>query len=84
MDELVHRDHLIMIDVKLSEVRIVILSCRLDGLEVKVTLDECLEFFSVYLSIVLAVRTVEDFLELVDVGLPQGGLLPLVLLRGNH
>ena len=84
MDELVHRDHLVMVDVQLSEVRIVILSCRLDGLQVKVSLDECLEFFSVYLSIVLAIRTVEDFLELIDVRLPLGSLLPLVLLRGNH
>ena len=84
MDELVHRDHLVMVDVQLCEVRIVILSCRLDGLQVKVALDECLEFFSVYLPIVLAVRTVEHFLELVDVRLPQGSLLPLVLLGGNH
>ena len=79
-----HRDHLIMINVQLSEVRIVILSCRLDGFQVKVALDECLEFFSVYLSIVLAIRTVEDFLELVYVCLPQRSLLPLVFLGGNH
>ncbi len=84
MYELVHRDHLIMVNVQLSEVRIVVLRCRLYGLQVKVTLYECLKFFSVNLSIVLAIRTVEDFLELVDVSLPQGGLLPIVFLGGNH
>ena len=84
MNELVHRDHLIMVNVQLSEVRIVVLRCRLDGLQVKVTLYERLKFFSVNLSIVLAIRTVEDFLELIDVSLPQGSLLPIVFLGGNH
>ena len=79
-----HPDHLIIIDVQLSEVLIVILSCRLDGLHVKVALDESLKFFPVNLSIVLAIRTVEDFLKLVDVGLPEGSLLPIVFLGGNH
>ena len=79
-----HRYHLIIIDVQLSEVRIVVLSCRLDGLQVKVALDELFKFFPVNLSIMLAIRTVEDFLELVDVRLPQGSLLPIVFLGGNH
>ena len=79
-----HRDHLIMVYVQLSEVRIVVLRCGLDGLQVKVALDELFKFFPVNLSIVLAIRTVEDFLELIDVSLPQGSLLPIVFLGGNH
>ena len=79
-----HRDHLIMVDVQLSEVRIIVLSCRLDGLQVKVALDELFKFFPVNLSIVLAIRTVEDFFELVDVRLPQGSLFSIVFLGGNH
>ena len=79
-----HRDHLIIIDIQLSEVRIIVLSCRLDGLQVKVALYELFKFFPVNLSIMLAIRTVEDFLELIDVSLPQGSLLPIVFLGGNH
>ena len=75
--ELVPRDHLVMINIQLQELRVEIFLGGLNSFQVEVALDECLELLPVDLAVVLLVRAVKDLLELVDIDLSERA--PVVL-----
>ena len=71
LNELVHGNDLIVVDVELEEVRVEVFLGRLNPLQLEVALDQCLKLCTVNLAIVLAVRALENLLQLIYIALTQ-------------
>ncbi len=71
MNELVHGDDRVVVDVELEEVRVVVLLGRLNPLQLEVALYQRLKLHTVDLPIVLAVRAPENLLQLIYISLTQ-------------